>query len=534
LSEQLVIPEVDPEELLLERANELFAWFQQPSEDIPELSETARYRFEQLAGDADLLDVVGCIQGLEDDERLAVQLTISGFDQTLIKELVDEEALKLAIKKVRVLFNPHIAPTKSPEKPAVVPKKTVARTPRTRVATRQDSRETSERDAPFVDSTGRYLKEIGRHVLINAGVEVELSKAIEAGLFAEKILEREVKTKVRANTEELEALAQAGVEATQQFIEANLRLVVSIAKKYRRNQGELGDRIQMGNLGLIKAVEKFDYTMGYKFSTYATWWIKQSISREVANDGRTIRLPVHMEEKLYKIYTARQKLTHELDRDPTDEELTEKLGFDYSAFMEKVRSSVSITSFNKLLDADGDTELVDLVGIYHEPGYEKVDESMYVEGFRAAIESAGLTERELQVIYMRHGLSGSDGAMTLDDIGDVFGLSRERIRQVQRDAENKLHESPVFLALAQDMNFKPDGAAKTTKTEKPLGVRERAKFELAARLAENDTVLTEMEHYVARAVIEEKNQADAAKRLKLSAPTVTKVMRGVRAKLNLQ
>jgi len=533
LSEQLVIPEVDPEELLLERANELFAWFQQPSEDIPELSETARYRFEQLAGDADLLDVVGCIQGLEDDERLAVQLTISGFDQTLIKELVDEEALKLAIKKVRVLFNPHTAPAKSPEKPAVVPKKTVARTPRaprTPAAARDKSPESSERGVG--DLFGLYLNQIGRIALLDAATEVELAKTIEAGLFAEQIL-LGAATDVEATREELEFLVEEGKAAKLRFIESNSRLSVSIAKKYYYYNTDISDRSQIGMEGIIRAVEKFDYTKGYKFSTYATWWVRQAITRGEADTGLTIRLPVHMVEKLKAVRKLRSDMFKVLDEYPTDEELSKELGFDVAAFQESVKVATGSVSLNDLLDS-GDAEFGDIVGVYHEPGYEVVDESIYSDEFRAAVEAAGLTEREEQVILMRYGLTGSEGAMTLDDIGDVFGVSRERIRQILKKVEDKLREDPTFLALAQDMNFKPDGAAKTTKTEKPLGVRERAKFELAARLAENDTVLTEMEHYVSRAVIEEKNQADAAKRLKLSAPTVAKVMRGVRAKLNLQ
>lgn len=528
MSVERLSPEYD-QQSEIEQANEIFAWLQQPSEDIPELSEISRYRLKQLAGDTDLFDVVGCIQGFEDDERIAVQLTIAGFDESLVKELINEEALKLAIKKVQTLFNPVMEPVKPTKSSVPVSsRKTVARTPRPRAA-KGEAAEDKE-SVLGLDLFGMFLREIGRTALLDAQTEVELAKTIEAGLYAEQILKGKP-SDVEATIEELEFLVEEGRAAKLRFIEANTRLSVSIAKKYYFYNTDLPDRSQIGMEGIIRAVEKFDYTKGYKFSTYATWWVRQAITRGEANEGTTIRLPVHMVEKLKAVKKLRSEMFKSFDEYPTDEELSKELGFDVGALLESVEAALGLRSLNELLDADGDTEFGDLFAAHAEAGYDTVEKSQFVESVRKALDESPLTEQERRVVWLRFGFA--DGKeQTLDAIATELGVTRERIRQIVSKTLAKLKSVPEFARVIDGIDL-ASRTSEDTVTAK-LGVRQQQRIDLETAIASNGHLLTDEDRYVARAFIEEKNQTDAAKRLGLSAFQVSKSIRETRIKLGLQ
>ena len=240
------------------------------------------------------------------------------------------------------------------------------------------------------DSVGLYLDEIARTPLLDAAAEVELSKTIEAGLFAEALLaEGRVGRKkggapMSATEAELEWLAEEGHQATTQFINANLRLVVSIARKYGRAQMPMLDLIQEGNTGLIRAVEKFDYTKGYKFSTYATWWVRQAITRGIAQQARVVRLPVHVVEELNQVGGARRTLERQLGRDPEPEEIAAELGMDVDRVLDLIAWGRDHVSLDTPVDEDGDTSLGDLMAQETSPG---PDDSVLDVEARARLEA---------------------------------------------------------------------------------------------------------------------------------------------------
>jgi RNA polymerase primary sigma factor len=285
------------------------------------------------------------------------------------------------------------------------------------------------------DSVHTYLKSIGRRSLLSAEEEVDLAKRIEAGLFAEHKLETETKLskKLRA---ELEAVADDGRQAKAHMLEANLRLVVSVAKKYSDRGLSLLDVVQEGNLGLIRAVEKFDYTKGYKFSTYATWWIRQAIQRGFADSARTIRLPVHVLEMLSKLSRVERDMHQRLGREPTPEELAVELDRTPDQIEELLRTSRQPISLDSTIGEDGETSIGDLIEDIDAPeAGELVDRQLMADQLRHALDA--LTPREATIMSMRFGLYDGN-PHTLDEIGRALGLTRERIRQLEKQSLSKL------------------------------------------------------------------------------------------------
>jgi RNA polymerase primary sigma factor len=285
------------------------------------------------------------------------------------------------------------------------------------------------------DSVHTYLKSIGRRQLLTAEQEVDLAKRIEAGLFAEYKLEteRRLSKQLRAD---LEAVAQDGRLAKAHMLEANLRLVVSVAKKYSDRGLSLLDVVQEGNLGLIRAVEKFDYTKGYKFSTYAMWWIRQAIQRGFADSARTIRLPVHVLEMLSKLSRVERDMHQRLGREPTPEELAVELDRTPDQIEELLRTSRQPISLDSTIGEDGETSIGDLIEDVDAPeAGELVDRQLMADQLRNALSA--LTPREATIMSMRFGLYDGN-PHTLDEIGKALGLTRERIRQLEKQSLSKL------------------------------------------------------------------------------------------------
>ncbi len=290
------------------------------------------------------------------------------------------------------------------------------------------------------DSVHTYLKSIGRTSLLTAEQEVDLAKRIEAGLFAEHKLES-LDSDGGAGLDEdyrrdLELVAEDGRRAKAHMLEANLRLVVSVAKKYSDRGLSLLDVVQEGNLGLIRAVEKFDYTKGYKFSTYAMWWIRQAIQRGFADSARTIRLPVHVLEMLSKLSRVERDMHQRLGREPTPDELAVELDRTPDQIEELLRTSRQPISLDSTIGEDGETSIGDLIEDVDAPeASELVDRQLMAEQLRSALDA--LTPREATIMAMRFGLYDGN-PHTLDEIGRALGLTRERIRQLEKQSLSKL------------------------------------------------------------------------------------------------
>ncbi|WP_309058108.1 RNA polymerase sigma factor [Streptomyces sp.] len=285
------------------------------------------------------------------------------------------------------------------------------------------------------DPVKDYLKQIGKVPLLNAEMEVELAKRIEAGLFSEEKLAKGGKITPKL-LEELEWIAEDGRRAKNHLLEANLRLVVSLAKRYTGRGMLFLDLIQEGNLGLIRAVEKFDYTKGYKFSTYATWWIRQAITRAMADQARTIRIPVHMVEVINKLARVQRQMLQDLGREPTPEELAKELDMTPEKVIEVQKYGREPISLHTPLGEDGDSEFGDLIEDSEAivPA-DAVSFTLLQEQLHAVLDT--LSEREAGVVSMRFGLT--DGQpKTLDEIGKVYGVTRERIRQIESKTMSKL------------------------------------------------------------------------------------------------
>jgi RNA polymerase primary sigma factor len=286
------------------------------------------------------------------------------------------------------------------------------------------------------DSVKDYLKQIGRVPLLNAEQEVELAKRIEAGLFAEEKLAEGGRNLAADTRIDLELVAEDGKRAKDHLLEANLRLVVSLARRYAGRGMLFLDLIQEGNLGLIRGVEKFDYTKGYKFSTYATWWIRQAISRAMADQARTIRLPVHIVEAISRLAQVRRQMLQDLGREPTAEELAAELDMTPERLIEVQKYGREPISLHTPLGEDGDVEFGDLIEDSEavQPG-DAVSFTLLQEQLRSVLDA--LSEREAGVVSMRFGLT--DGQpKTLDEIGKVYGVTRERIRQIESKTMSKL------------------------------------------------------------------------------------------------
>jgi RNA polymerase nonessential primary-like sigma factor len=290
--------------------------------------------------------------------------------------------------------------------------------------------------SPAADLVRVYLNGIGRTALLTAAQEVELAKRIEAGVFAQHMLETEKRGGARRA--ELRTLVRDGLHAKNHLLEANLRLVVSLAKRYTGRGMPLLDLIQEGNLGLIRAVEKFDYTKGFKFSTYATWWIRQAITRGMADQGRTIRLPVHLVEQVNKLARIKRDLHQQLGREATNVELASEVGLTPAKVSDLLDHARDPVSLDMPVGAEEDAPLGDFI----EDGEATDAETVVISGLlhddlRRVL--ATLDAREQSVIRLRYGLD--DGQPhTLDQIGKRFGLSRERVRQIEREVMSKLRQ----------------------------------------------------------------------------------------------
>ncbi|MRH89651.1 sigma-70 family RNA polymerase sigma factor [Nocardia sp. SYP-A9097] len=291
--------------------------------------------------------------------------------------------------------------------------------------------------SPAADLVRVYLNGIGKTALLTAADEVELAKRIEAGLYAQHLLET-TKRLSAVKKKDLAILVREGRAARQHLLEANLRLVVSLAKRYTGRGMPLLDLIQEGNLGLIRAMEKFDYTKGFKFSTYATWWIRQAITRGMADQSRTIRLPVHLVEQVNKLARIKRELHQQLGREATDAELARESGIPQEKIADLLDHSRDPVSLDMPVGNDEEAPLGDFI----EDSEATSAESAVIAGLLhrdVRVVLATLDEREQQVIRLRYGLD--DGQpRTLDQIGKLFGLSRERVRQIEREVMTKLRK----------------------------------------------------------------------------------------------
>ena len=303
--------------------------------------------------------------------------------------------------------------------------------------TRDKGRRTGNNSNPSADLVRVYLNGIGKTALLSAEEEVELSKRIEAGVYAEHLLQTGAKM-TRAKKRDVKILAKEGKAARAHLLEANLRLVVSLAKRYTNRGMPLLDLIQEGNLGLIRAMEKFDYTKGFKFSTYATWWIRQAITRGMADQSRTIRLPVHLVEQVNKISRIKRELYQQLGREATNEELAEESGIPEAKIEMLLRQSRDPVSLDMPVGTDEEAPLGDFIEDSEATDAEEaVVASLRHHDVRKVLST--LEIREQEVIKLRYGLD--DGLpRTLDQIGRHFGLSRERVRQIEREVMAKLRD----------------------------------------------------------------------------------------------
>ena len=292
------------------------------------------------------------------------------------------------------------------------------------------------------DAVGLYLDGIAKTPLLNAAEEVELARAIEIGQYARAILEDKLTDeesalrKVTATREELEQLVAEGDAAMQRFITANLRLVVSVARKYGRSQMPLLDLVQEGNTGLIRAVEKFDFSKGFKFSTYATWWVRQSISRGIAQQGRIVRLPVHVAEQVNQVSAVRRTLERRFGREPELSEIADELGLPEEQIIDLLRLARDHVSLDAPVEEDGDTALGDLLAREMSPGPDEMvldaEDRQRLEGMLSTLD-----ERSADVVRRRYGLLDGRQAK-LADIAAIWGITAERVRQIERHAITKL------------------------------------------------------------------------------------------------
>ena len=295
--------------------------------------------------------------------------------------------------------------------------------------------ENRERGTP-ADLVRAYLNGIGRTRLLTADQEVDLAKRIEAGLYAEELLTQRIQSHDPTDRADLRTIAKEGKAAKNHLLEANLRLVVSIAKRYTGRGMAFLDLIQEGNLGLIRAVEKFDYTKGYKFSTYATWWIRQAITRAMADQARTIRIPVHMVEVINKLGRIQRELLQDLGREPTPEELAKEMDISPEKVLEIQQYAREPISLDQTIGDEGDSQLGDFIEDSEAVvAVDAVSFSLLQDQLQQVLQT--LSEREAGVVRLRFGLT--DGQpRTLDEIGQVYGVTRERIRQIESKTMSKL------------------------------------------------------------------------------------------------
>jgi len=390
------------------------------SEEIPQLSSNDDDD-DHDSDDSDVEIVVGVD---EDSEELEVGVS------SLEKLSSGKKAVDIDIRELETIIRETAKPSSKKGK--------------------QTARERHTAVTMTTDSVRMYLKEIGKVNLLTAAQEVDLAKKIEIGLEATDELEKAHDEDLRLPRpleRRLIRQEQIGLEAKARLVEANLRLVVSIAKKYIGRGMSFLDLIQEGNLGLIRAVEKFDYKKGFKFSTYATWWIRQAITRAIADQARTIRIPVHMVETINKLVRIQRQLVQELGEDPTPEQIGEKMGLDGDRIREILKISQEPVSLETPIGEEEDSQLGDFLEDTLVMGpSEAAGHALLQEGLNRVLDE--LSERERKVVELRFGLL--DGhARTLEEVGREFGVTRERIRQIESKTLNKLRH-PSYAAKLRD------------------------------------------------------------------------------------
>jgi RNA polymerase primary sigma factor len=305
-------------------------------------------------------------------------------------------------------------------------------------------------NVPIDDSVGLYFREMGQQSLLTADEEVQLAKEIEAGREAEERLEKEGDELDWNTRDKLEMDQFRGDAARAHLIRANTRLVVSIAKKYRGRGLQFLDLIQEGNVGLMKAVEKYDYRRGNRFSTYATWWIRQAVTRALANHGRTIRIPAHLGGRISKLYQIAQELEQEYGRQPTPEEIAETMDLPAERVRWMLRTSRQPVHLERPVGDESDAELGDFIEDNEAPPPgETVAQNMLTEEIGDILDQ--LTPREARILRLRYGLQDGE-SRTLKEVGEMFGLSRERIRQLEKEALRKLRHPNFAGHLRQFLN----------------------------------------------------------------------------------
>jgi RNA polymerase primary sigma factor len=304
----------------------------------------------------------------------------------------------------------------------------------------------ADSSAPATDLVRHYLREIGRVPLLTAALEVELARRIEAGVFAAEKLATEADLPLTLRAE-LGIIERDGGKAKRQLIEANLRLVVSIAKRYAGRGLPFLDLVQEGNLGLIRAVEKFDYSKGYKFSTYATWWIRQAVTRALADQARTIRVPVHVVEMINKIIRLQRVIHQETGREPTPQEIGIRLDLTTERVLEALRYAQDPVSLHTPIGESEDSELGDLIEDCEAASpADAASVSMLRSDLESILETLG--EREKRVVKMRYGLHDGN-PHTLEEVGQIFGVTRERVRQIEANTLAKLRHRPAAAELRE-------------------------------------------------------------------------------------
>jgi RNA polymerase primary sigma factor len=303
-------------------------------------------------------------------------------------------------------------------------------------------------NVPIDDSVGLYFREMGQQGLLSAEEEVQLAKEIEAGRHAIELLEEQILE--LDDQDEQSRIMEVGDAARAHLIRANTRLVVSIAKKYRGRGLQFLDLIQEGNVGLMKAVEKYDYRRGNRFSTYATWWIRQAVTRALANHGRTIRIPAHLGGRISKLYQVAQELEQELGRQPTAEEIAENMDLPADRVRWMLRTSRQPVHLERPVGDESDAELGDFIEDIEMPQpAETVASNMLTEEISEILDQ--LTPREARILRLRYGLQDGE-SRTLKEVGEMFGLSRERIRQLEKEALRKLRHPNFAGHLRQYLN----------------------------------------------------------------------------------
>jgi RNA polymerase primary sigma factor len=305
-------------------------------------------------------------------------------------------------------------------------------------------------NVPIDDSVGLYFREMGQQSLLSADEEVQLAKEIEAGREAEDLMEERGGDLTLDDLDEQVRLREIGDAARAHLIRANTRLVVSIAKKYRGRGLQFLDLIQEGNVGLMKAVEKYDYRRGNRFSTYATWWIRQAVTRALANHGRTIRIPAHLGGRISKLYQVAQELEQEYGRQPTAEEIAENMELPADRVRWMLRTCRQPVHLERPVGDESDAELGDFIEDIEMPQpAETVANNMLTEEISEILDQ--LTPREARILRLRYGLQDGE-SRTLKEVGEMFGLSRERIRQLEKEALRKLRHPNFAGHLRQYLN----------------------------------------------------------------------------------